>query len=573
MALYDLKEKKNPYDIYVDNNKKVNSQLYDLSGTVTVPLAGAALENAQTESQYLASTGGVNHNLYNLEANKELDAQVAEQMKQAGTLYDLSKPTYGVKGKQLYDLGLNNSGYGKRLYDLNEEGYKKNLYDIAEGEKSAQQQIDANTEALKSQNLYNYSQYLAKYSTVLDDYETYKGKGMTDAQIQAQMLKDGYTADQINAVGMLRNERDLIPEGGFADRDTVLSSLNEGKVTKEWAQIQLLQGYQREDGAKIAEDVKNGLISQEQADAWSESTLKSYADQGAYIDYKTLDEWQRLGIISEESANEYKYEANAVRANLAANAFKSEEDLDKFLAAYLEGWNDPEAPSPDKYVGGEHSLAYKKAVKDYEAQKGNIEASKDILAFGHIVDLAKTGVFASSGKNADEMIANAAKGYTEKIKGANDNDAQMMLDEANKLYKEAKASGNTELTDTLRQAVGGMFVANGMTSVYEKFTIDVKDGILNLGNYAEMVRAGDPRIGGSDFAKMQQDEIAKYIKDRGIKLTYTTDYGHEPPTQKVVLSYRGTDYEIRNDLLTAEAKKALSDYGVVKERTQGTPSW
>lgn len=564
MALYDLKEKKNPYDIYVDNNKRVNTQLYDLSGTVTVPLSGAALENAQSESQYLASTGGTSHKLYNLEATAELKGQVAAQKKQANTLYDLSKPTYGVKGKQLYDLGLNNSGYGKRLYDLNEEGYKKNLYDIAEGEKAAQQQIEANTEALKYSNLVAYDKYLSKYSTVLDDYETYEGKGMTEAQIQAQMLKDGYTADQINAVGMLRNERDLVGENGIADRDSVLSAYAEGKVSKEYAQSHLLAGYGKEDGAKVAADVASGLISKEHAEAWSKDRLKAMGEQGMYMDYSTLDEWQRLGLVSSETATEYKNEVNAKRANLAANVFDSEESVDQFLAMFYQGMGDPEAPSPDNYLGGEHSLAYKNAMREYEALKSNTEASKDILALGHIVDLANTGVLASSGKDVNVVIDQAAKGYAEKIKGASDIDAQMMLDEANKLYEEAKESGSP-LTEELKKAVGGMYVANGMTSVYEKFTIDVTDGILNLGNYAEMVKGNDPRIGGSDFAKMQQDEIAKYIKDRGIKLTYTWDHGYDPPEAILVLTYRGSDYKIRNDLLTEEAKRALSAYGIVDD--------
>lgn len=580
MALYNLKEKKNPYDIYVDNNKKVNSQLYDLSGTVTVPLAGAALENAQTESEYLASTGGTNHNLYNLEAKKELNAQVSEQKKQAGTLYDLSKPTYGVKGKQLYDLGLNNSGYGKRLYDLNEEGYKKNLYDIAEGEKSAQQQIEANTEALKNQNLYNYSQYLSKYYTVLDAYEKYENEGLDKSLIPEKLLKDGYTADQIGAVDMLRNERDAeYPTGKYRDegRAKLLSDLEEGLISKEYAQAKLLELYDfHSDSAKIAEDVKNGILPKEYAEAQAHQIVNVYKEQGASVPLNVIDEWEENGIVAPEFAEQYRAETQSKQAELAVQALDSPEKLDEFLATFGGAIPTEKKGTPAK-TGNLFQDAWNVGkIAEQNSSIDATEAYKKTLAFDYVVSLAEQGTLEKYGKNSAEVITAFADKYTEAIKEASEGDAQMMLDKANELYKLLKSNPMKDqsqklpnqvaqdfrVLEAVKKAVGGMYVDDGMNSVYENFNIDVKDGIINLGNYAAMVQFGDPDAGDPDFAPLQKKAIQEYIKARGIEVTYYRPEGSEKQ-KRLILTYRGTEYDLPADTLTEEAAQALTEYGIV----------
>ncbi len=491
---------KNLYDLTVENNDKINSQLYDETGMVTVPLYGAAAESAMSESEYLAATGGTSHTLYNLEAQKDLDAQVAGQRAQAGTLYELSKPTYGVKGKQLYDLGANNSGYAKYLGNANKKALKQNLYAIDEGEKAAKQEIAVNTAQLKAQNISNYAQYISKYGTVLDDYERYESENYSPAQIQQKLLKDGYTADQIGAVDRLKAERDLIPEGQAPNRDDILYALQEGTVSKEWAEGQLLSSYLPSDTAKVAEDVKNGLITEETAKAWAQSTLDTYATSGIRLPYANVDAWVKEGIIDKETADAYKRETNAIRSDLAQKAFDSPADLDRFLDAW----------------GG----------SDLVDQDGNpiSDGAKSAYALQKVVDLVNTGVFESNGIGNKDAIEKTFSAYTEKVKNASETDAETMLAAANAIYEDAKANGDPNLA-TLKDAVGEMFAADAMQSTQNSFSVGGEGGFRALGNWASAALYGNEAAGNSDFKEAHESAIKKFIEDHDISIVRVSTGG------------------------------------------------
>lgn len=582
--------KKNHYDVIRENNKILNSGLADVTNELYFGVSGAAAQNAMTESEYLTATGGTRHDLYNIEANKELSAQVSDATKQAYTAYDVSKPTYGVAGQSLYNAGMQNSGYAKFASDQNKKALKQNLKTIDQSKATAQAEINYNTELLKNQNQQAYYKYLDKYGTVLDDYNRYLEKDeYTEAQIVKKLQEDGYTADQINAIPMLQREREYQTEE--TTRDTILADLNEGKISGEFAQIQLLSNYGTEDADKIAEDVKNGIISPEAAQGWADALIAGADEAGARYSDDTITEWQNSGIISQEQADAYKAESAQIRSELASKAFDSMENIDNFLAQFEEGYADiadpTEGMSDMQKWFYDHPIAGKSQRDAYAQKVEQLKAHKAESALTHITQMLTDGSIDA------KTLETAVQGYTEMLKGMNDTEATDMLMHAKTLYNRVKAeaeygvyegqypplpaerkdiTGNATVEE-MRKAVGGMIAEVGMESVYEKFNLDVTDGILNLGNYAAMVKGNDPRIGGADFSQIQQEEIAQYIKDRGIKLTYTTDYRHDPPSETVVLSYRGTDYKLRTDLLTIEAKKALSDYGVVKEHIKGTPNW
>lgn len=546
---------KNLYDLTVENNDKINSQLYDETGMVTVPLYGAAAESAMSESEYLAATGGTSHTLYNLEAQKELDAQVAGQRAQAGTLYELSKPTYGVKGKQLYDLGANNSGYAKYLGNANKKALKQNLYAIDEGEKAAKQEIAANTAQLKAQNISNYAQYVSKYGSVLDDYERYESENYSPAQIQQKLLKDGYTADQIGAVDRLRAERDLVKEGEPPNRNDILYALQEGTVSQEWAEGQLLSSYTYKDGAKVAEDVKNGIITDETAKAWAKTTLDTYADAGVRLEYADVDALVKNGVLDKATADAYKVETNALRSDLAQKAFDSPADLDRFLDAW----------------GG----------SDLVDQDGNpiSDGAKSAYALQKVVDLVNTGVFESNGMGNEDAIEKTFSAYTEKVKNASETDSEYMLAAANAIYEdekrkvlyerwsedapevgvhyntpesegkkrvnqmyrlETKDQRERELESlertvgSLKREVGKMYAKASINNVIDELAKNATDGFATLANYAAAVLYGNEGAGSSDIRSIQEEYIKGYIQENNIKVykQHFSDYGRDSRTGK-----------------------------------------
>lgn len=549
---------KNLYDLTVENNDKINSQLYDETGMVTVPLYGAAAESAMSESEYLAATGGTSHTLYNLEAQKELDKQVAGQRAQAGTLYELSKPTYGVKGKQLYDLGVNNSGYAKYLGDANKKALKQNLYAIDEGEKAAKQEIAVNTAQLKAQNISNYAQYVSKYGTVLDDYERYESENYTHEQIQQKLLKDGYTADQIGAVDRLRAERDLGKDA--PNRDNILHALQEGTVSKEWAEGQILGSYTYKDAAKVAEDVKNGIITDEAAKAWAKTTLDTYAVSGIRLPYADVDALVKDGVLDKATADAYKVETNAIRSDLAQKAFDSPTDLNQFLKAW----------------GG----------SDLVDQDGNpiSDGAKSAYALQKVVDLVNTGVFESNGMGNEDAIDKIFSAYTEKVKNASETDSETMLAAANAIYEDAKKDFDSVKDDlytdellarwkefsTLKDAVGQMYADAMLQSVENNFNLSAKDGFATLGNISAAVVYGDALAGNPDFKEIQESAIEKFIKDNGIEVHMgykQTSATSSADLNSVSIRYNGKVYGIGIDTLTKEQIDAFKHYGIVTENT------
>lgn len=578
---------KNLYDLTVENNDKINSQLYDETGMVTVPLYGAAAESAMSESEYLAATGGTSHTLYNLEAQKDLNAQVAGQRAQAGTLYELSKPTYGVKGKQLYDLGVNNSGYAKYLGDSNKKALKQNLYAIDEGEKAAKQEIAVNTAQLKAQNISNYAQYVSKYGTVLDDYERYESENYSPAQIQQKLLKDGYTADQIGAVDRLRAERDLIKEGEAPNRDNILSALQEGTVSQEWAEGQLLSSYTYKDAAKVAEDVKNGIITEETANAWAKTTLDTYAISGIRLPYADVDALVKDGVLDKATADAYKQETNAIRSELAQKAFDSPTDLNQFLKAW----------------GG----------SDLVDQDGNpiSDGAKSAYALQKVVDLVNTGVFESNGMGNADAIEEIFSAYTEKVKNASETDAETMLAAANAVYEDEKRklydrwSEDSDLHEggvpyitpesegkkllnqmyqletkdqrereleslkrtvgSLKDAVGQMYVAANVKGTEDDFKASTKDGITALGNWAAgIVYENNDVIFDKDYSQAQKNAFEDFIKDKDISVEILQKVSRSGTQEKViVINYNGKRQEVDGRFLTNEDIDALNEFGLV----------
>ena len=571
---------KNLYDVIVDNNRKINSDLADVTGEPLYSVGTAAAENAMKESEFLAATGGTRHDLYNIEAKKELSAQVGQAQKEAQTLYDLSKPTYGKTAKSLYDVGMQNSGYAKYATNVNAESLKQNLYSIDESKKAAQQTIDANTAALKAQNQQAYAQYLSQYGTVLDDYNRYKDKDeYTEAQIIKKLQEDGYTADQINAIQMLQAERTHAE--GEANRDALISDLNDGKISREFAQIQLLSTYGTEDADKIAEDVKNGIISPEAAQGWADSRIAGADEAGARYSDDTITQWQNSGIISQEQANAYKAESAKIRSELASKAFDSMENVDNFLAQFEEGYADVKDPtegmSDMQKVFYNHPIAGKAKRDAYAQEVEQLKVVKAESALTHITQMLTDGSIDA------KTLETAAQGYTDMLKGMNDTEATEMLGYARQLYDDArkdfneKSDGMTaeQITSeygkvmALGKAVEQMYISDNIESVKQNMQVSAQDGLRAFGNWASGTLYGNEEvIGTSDYKYMQNKAIQEFIEQNDIKV-YTVQLGGQSRDPKAYgvayyISYNGKVQKAGQNMQVGDSDFTVEQINAIK---------
>lgn len=505
---------KNHFDVIYENNKLLNSGLADVTGEIYFNVSSAAAENAMKESEYLAATGGTRHDVYEDTAQKELAGQVSVAYKQAYNRYDLSKPTYGLSGRNLYGTGAQNSGYAKYAAKVNEDALKSNLSTIEQSKVAAQNEIAYSTEALKRQNQQAYAEYLSKYGTILDDYNRYFDKDeYTDAQIIAKLKKDGYTDDQIAAIPQLKTERayeEKVSDPNYTfDRDALISDLGAGNVSPEFATIKLLENYGIGDAAKMAEDINAGRISQEAGEAWVDTVIASYGENGARVPYTYIDAWEENGLLTPEEALDYKRTVNKERADAAVTAFDSAANVDKFLKAW----------------GG----------SDLVDQDGNpiSDVAKSAYALQKVVDLVNTGVFESNGMGNDAAIKEIFSAYTEKVKNASETDAEAMLAAANAIYEKAKANGSPN-QETLKDAVGRMYAKVSIDNVIDELSKNATDGFTTLANYAAAVLYGNEDAGSSDIRSIQEEYIKGYIQKNNIKVykQHFSDYGRDSLTGK-----------------------------------------
>ena len=528
---------KNHFDVIYENNKLLNSDLADVTGEIYFNVSSAAAENAMKESEYLAATGGTRHDVYEDTARKELAGQVSDANKQAYNQYDLSKPTYGLSGRNLYGTGTQNSGYARYAARVNEDALKSNLSTIEQIKVAAQNEIAYSTEALKQQNQQAYAEYLSKYGTILDDYNRYFDKDeYTDAQIIEKLKKDGYTDDQIAAIPQLKTEREYeekVNEENYTfDRDSLISDLGAGNVSPEFASIKLLENYGIGDAAKMAEDINAGRISQEAGEAWVDTVINAYTEGGARVPYTYIDAWEENGLLTPEEALDYKHTVNKERADAAVTAFDSAENVDQFLSLFGEGYDAPD------------SVKYSRALE-------------------LLVSLDKTGVLASNGVKYTEVLNKAAENYTKAILEADVQNASMMLEYANDLYEKAKENNYPHLAE-LKEAVGQMHVNDGLTSIQKEFNIDAKNGIVALGNWASAVIDEDEKAGSADFKEAQESAIKKFIEDKGISVEILKTVGQRGLiAEKIVINYDGKRLEVNSRSLTSESIDALNEFGAV----------